>query len=120
MASGCGGGGFLCASVSSNFLGFIGDKLAARIQETTLWFLPWDMGTTWHGERLFVIAFLTGITLLFGIVMGFFINANTFSLHAIYRNRLIRAYLAASCTRARVSRICLPGLIPRIISSCTS
>ena len=68
------------------------------VQETTLWFLPWDMGTTWHGERLFVIAFLTGITLLFGIVMGFFINANTFSLHAIYRNRLIRAYLAASCS----------------------
>jgi hypothetical protein len=28
--------------------------------------------------------------------MGFFINANRFSLHATYRNRLIRAYLAAS------------------------
>jgi len=28
--------------------------------------------------------------------MGFFINANKFSLHATYRNRLIRAYLAAS------------------------
>ena len=68
------------------------------VQQTTLWFLPWDVGTTWHGERLFVISFLTGITLLFGIVMGFFINANTFSLHAIYRNRLIRAYLAASCS----------------------
>ena len=30
--------------------------------------------------------------------MGFFINANKFSLHATYRNRLIRAYLAASRT----------------------
>jgi len=57
------------------------------------------VGKTWQGERLFVVSFLTGITLLFGIVMGFFINANTFSLHAIYRNRLIRAYLAASCKR---------------------
>jgi hypothetical protein len=56
--------------------------------------LPW---AAWHGETLFRICLLTGITLLFGIVMGFFINANTFSLHAIYRNRLIRAYLAASC-----------------------
>jgi hypothetical protein len=28
--------------------------------------------------------------------MGFFIDANKFSLHATYRNRLIRAYLAAS------------------------
>ena len=54
---------------------------------------------TWQGERLFVIACLTGITLFSGIVMGFFINANRFSLHAIYRNRLIRAYLAASRTK---------------------
>jgi hypothetical protein len=59
--------------------------------------LQWDVGTTWHGEHLFFASFLTGIALIFGIVMGFFINANTFSLHAIYRNRLIRAYLAASC-----------------------
>jgi hypothetical protein len=46
--------------------------------------------------QLFVVAFLTGVMLLFGIVIGFFINANKFSLHATYRNRLIRAYLAAS------------------------
>jgi hypothetical protein len=48
--------------------------------------------------QLFVVFFLTGATLFFGIVMGFFINANRFSLHATYRNRLIRAYLAASRT----------------------
>ena len=46
--------------------------------------------------QLFVVVFLTGGMLLFGIVIGFFINANKFSLHATYRNRLIRAYLAAS------------------------
>jgi hypothetical protein len=46
--------------------------------------------------QLFVVVFLTCVMLLFGIVIGFFINANKFSLHATYRNRLIRAYLAAS------------------------
>ena len=35
---------------------------------------------------------LTGL----GLVMAWFINTNRFSLHAMYRNRLIRAYLGAS------------------------
>jgi hypothetical protein len=64
------------------------------VQDITAWFV--GPGATWQGQRLFVVFFLTGITLFFGIVMGFFINANRFSLHATYRNRLIRAYLAAS------------------------
>jgi hypothetical protein len=51
--------------------------------------------------QLFVVVFLTGAMLLFGIVIGFFINANKFSLHATYRNRLIRAYLAASRIKRR-------------------
>jgi hypothetical protein len=51
--------------------------------------------------QLFVVVFLTCVMLLFGIVIGFFINANKFSLHATYRNRLIRAYLAASRTTRR-------------------
>ncbi len=54
----------------------------------------------WQAQ-LFVVFLLTGTMLLFGIVMGFFINANKFSLHATYRNRLIRAYLAASRTTRR-------------------
>jgi Patatin-like phospholipase len=49
----------------------------------------------WRVE-LFISLFLMSVLLFFGIVMGFFIDANKFSLHAIYRNRLIRAYLAAS------------------------
>jgi hypothetical protein len=53
---------------------------------------------SWRGQ-LFVSFLLTAVLLLFGIVMGFFINANTFSLHATYRNRLIRAFLGASRTR---------------------
>jgi hypothetical protein len=40
---------------------------------------------------LFVIALA-----LVGLALGVFININKFSLHAMYRNRLIRAYLGAS------------------------
>lgn len=46
--------------------------------------------------RLFAVFFLTAAMLLCGIVMGFFINVNKFSLHATYRARLIRAFLGAS------------------------
>jgi hypothetical protein len=36
-----------------------------------------------------------------GSSMGWFINVNKFSIHAIYRERLIRAYLGASRAKAR-------------------
>lgn len=49
-----------------------------------------------YQTQLFVVFFLTAASLLFGIVMGCFINVNKFSLHATYRMRLIRAFLAAS------------------------
>jgi hypothetical protein len=70
------------------------------VQQATAWVLrqerdPITDPNSWR-VQLFVVFFVTGAMLLFGIVMGFLINANTFSLHAIYRNRLIRAYLAAS------------------------
>jgi len=39
--------------------------------------------------------FIVGMA-LFSILMSFFININKFSLHSMYRNRLIRAYLGAS------------------------
>jgi hypothetical protein len=57
----------------------------------------WLLGAKepYQGE-LFVVFFLTAACLLFGIVMGYFINVNKFSLHATYRIRLIRAFLAAS------------------------
>jgi len=47
--------------------------------------------TTLKNFSIFVI----GLAAL-GFVMGIFININKFSLHAMYRNRLIRAYLGAS------------------------
>jgi hypothetical protein len=70
---------------------------------------PWaDRAGRWllgQGESyqssLFVVFFLTAACLVFGIVMGFFINVNKFSLHATYRTRLIRAFLAASRTREK-------------------
>src|SRR5882724_5250387 len=69
-------------------------------QHATAWLLggkQWQITdpNSWQ-VQLFVVVFLTGAMLLFGIVIGFFINANKSSLHATYRNRLIRAYLAAS------------------------
>jgi Patatin-like phospholipase len=69
-------------------------------QHVTAWLLGGKQNeitdpNSWR-VQLFVIFILTLVILLFGVVMGFFINANRFSLHATYRNRLIRAYLAAS------------------------
>jgi hypothetical protein len=43
-----------------------------------------------------IIMVLTALLFLLGIGAGFLINANKFSLHSMYRNRLIRAYLGAS------------------------
>ena len=37
--------------------------------------------------------------LFFGIGLSHWINVNRFSLHSVYRNRLIRAYLGASNPR---------------------
>jgi hypothetical protein len=76
-------------------------------QHTTAWLLGGTQDqladpNSWR-VQLFVVVFLTFIMLLFGIVIGFFINANKFSLHATYRNRLIRAYLAASRTKRRLN-----------------
>jgi len=68
------------------------------MQRATKGFLHLETATdpsSWR-LQLFVAFFLTAVLLCFGIVMGFFIDANKFSLHATYRNRLIRAYLAAS------------------------
>ena len=68
------------------------------MQHATQWFLHLDTTidpSSWR-LQLFVAFVLTAVLLSFGIAMGFFIDANKFSLHATYRNRLIRAYLAAS------------------------
>jgi hypothetical protein len=45
---------------------------------------------------LLLLVTLIVLLLAVGVGMGFFINANKFSLHGAYRDRLIRAYLGAS------------------------
>jgi len=48
-----------------------------------------------HASWFEVSEFIVGMA-LFSVLMSFFININKFSLHSMYRNRLIRAYLGAS------------------------
>jgi Patatin-like phospholipase len=85
----------LLSIVISSLLLFVGSQpWAVRVAR---WF-----GGSEHAyeDQLFVVFFLSAASLLFGIVMGFFINVNKFSLHATYRARLIRAFLGASRTEA--------------------
>jgi hypothetical protein len=49
-----------------------------------------------HETPLWLIASFLGAVALSGLVMSWLININKFSLHSVYRNRLIRAYLGAS------------------------
>lgn len=53
-------------------------------------------------QNFYVIAIWSGILAGIGILAGFFININKFSLHATYRERLIRAYLGASRAKERI------------------
>lgn len=59
---------------------FLTDCHLTVLSQSTIWYL------------LIWLIILSAI----GIGMAFFINVNKFSLHALYRNRLIRAYLGAS------------------------
>jgi hypothetical protein len=52
-------------------------------------------GSSWRSLLIF-----TGVALAISGIMSFFVNINKFSMHAMYRNRLIRAYLGASRERA--------------------
>jgi hypothetical protein len=54
----------------------------------------WTVDTTTVPEGL-ILVFGLG---LFAWIVSFFIGANQFSMHALYRNRLIRGYLGASRT----------------------
>ena len=60
-------------------------------------------GVSWNdhhhlveGTPLYAVMALTAGLLALSLGMGRFVNVNTFSLHAMYRNRLVRAYLGAS------------------------
>jgi len=49
-----------------------------------------------HGVEPASVLALMGIAALIGVIFSFFVGANTFSLHAMYGNRLCRAYLGAA------------------------
>lgn len=51
--------------------------------------------TVYYTPLLLIVGWML-VLLGVGIVMGYFVNINKFSLHATYRNRLIRAYLGAT------------------------
>lgn len=55
----------------------------------------WPLEAIYGTPGLLVLAVLAGLALLGGL-MGWFVDINRFSLHAAYRDRLIRAYLGAS------------------------
>jgi hypothetical protein len=47
-------------------------------------------------EHLTMTYLTTALMLVVGVTLGFFVNVNKFSLHSLYRNRLIRTFLGAS------------------------
>jgi hypothetical protein len=59
---------------------------------------PFDHASVLVSSPVGVVAIVLGGLILFGLGAAWVINTNRFSLHAMYRNRLIRAYLGASNT----------------------
>jgi hypothetical protein len=75
----------------------LGDALVNEIQtqaQPTSTTLSWLVIGIWLSIGLVIAAFVGGLA-------SFFVNINRFSLHALYRNRLIRAYLGASNERRK-------------------
>ena len=76
-------------------------SLALGISQAVDWlaFGPWfpDASRSASGRwwKLLVIACVLAVL---SLLVGFFINVNRFSLHELYRNRLVRAFLGASNT----------------------
>jgi hypothetical protein len=60
---------------------------------------PFDHATILERAPLSLTIVAGALSALVGLVMGFVIDINRYSLHGMYRDRLIRAYLGASHTR---------------------
>jgi hypothetical protein len=56
----------------------------------------WDHHDVVEHSSLRATLGTTAALVLLALVMGRYVNINTFSLHAMYKDRLVRAYLAAS------------------------
>ncbi len=65
------------------------------------WYDPGGLLQILHCAGYRRVAALLGGLVLFGFAFAFLINTNRFSLHAMYRDRLIRAYLGASRAKRR-------------------
>jgi GNAT superfamily N-acetyltransferase len=72
--------------------------------EDTNWPDPWGHEQVLHHTPIWMLFRFTVTVALLGLVMSGLININRFSLHAMYRNRLIRAYLGASRRRTERER----------------
>ena len=72
---------------------------------------PWGHNQVLHNTPPWMLLSFTLLVGCLGFLMARFININRFSLHAMYRNRLIRAYLGASRAKPTGSGplIPLPG-----------
>ncbi|HEX6086632.1 MAG TPA: patatin-like phospholipase family protein [Thermoanaerobaculia bacterium] len=68
----------------------------------------WVVDTTTMGEGLLLVIGLGA----FAWIFSYFIGANQFSMHGLYRNRLIRAYLGASRTEHDRQPNCFTGFDP--------
>ncbi len=65
----------------------------SQIPPSASW--EWHLNVLYHAPNRLMIA-IALLLLAVGVVMGWFVNVNKFSLHSTYRDRLIRAYLGAS------------------------
>ncbi|MDQ1591680.1 MAG: hypothetical protein QOG71_2307 [Pyrinomonadaceae bacterium] len=63
-------------------------------------YAPYNVLNTVHYAQLDVLLILTFALVAVSLVMATRVNVNKFSLHSMYRNRLIRAYMGASRPRS--------------------
>jgi hypothetical protein len=72
---------------------FYGDRVRKTAEQASLM----DLKSSHEWMRFpLVILGLAGVS----VIAGFFVNINLFSMHGMYRNRLVRAYLGASNCRS--------------------
>ena len=80
---------------TNRLMGFVGDEI-----EFMRYQFPPQSWPSAHGAG--VILIWMAIFISIGCLMGWWINVNKFSLHATYRDRLIRAFLGASRGTERI------------------
>lgn len=90
------------STLTSGLLGWLVRKTGDPIVTPARWReRGWAVGPFDHigvlvSTPVALVVFVALSLTLLGLVAAWFINTNRFSLHAMYRNRLIRAYLGAS------------------------